>query len=310
MRRAYHPGVTAPRPLPAPVKAALGAGVAMALMLATEAALRVAGVPDPGLYSGDPAWLWMLRPGLDRELPGPAGSFRVQTNALGLRGDPPPDAGPWTLVLGCSTTFGWGVSGDAAWPARLAVALGEPVVNGGVPGWSTVQAVRGAGAWMDQQPSRVILAYGVRDAWPAPRPDAAARPTPALLLTHLGRLVQGLAHPRSGAGPAATGRPPDTGTHRVSPADFARNTRWLVSRAADAEVVLLWFPQADPREPWRTALEGVGSVVAPSLPRGSFFEDDPVHLTPAGHDALAGLVAGVLSAPAGPAPGGTAPGPR
>ena len=109
--RAYHHRVSAPRPLPAPVKALLGAGLAVAVLLGVEGGLRLIGQPDPGLYMGDPAWVWTLRPGLDREVPGPAGPFRVQTNALGLRGDAPPSSGPWVLALGCSTTFGWGVEG-------------------------------------------------------------------------------------------------------------------------------------------------------------------------------------------------------
>lgn len=301
--------MSAPRPLPAPVKALLGALVAVLCLLACEGGLQLAGIPDPGLYAGDPAWLWTLRPGLEREVPGPEGPFEVRTNALGLRGPPPPGAGPWTLVLGCSTTFGWGVSADEAWPARLAERLGEPVVNGGVPGWSTVQAVRGAGPWLDAGPSRVILAYGVRDAWPAARPDAAARPTHPILLSHLGRLMGGLARGGEVAA-ASTAVPPETGTWRVEPAAFADNTRRLVHRAGDAEVVLLWFPQQTPRDAWREALGTVGPVLAPALAAEAFFETDPVHLTPAGHAALANAVAEALSGGAAPAPGGTAPPPR
>lgn len=296
--RAYHPIVNAHRPLPAPLKAALGAGITAVLLLGLEAGLRVAGVPDPGLYQGDPAWLWTLRPGLDRELPGPDGTFRVRTNALGLRGVAPPVDGPWTLVLGCSTTFGWGVEDGEAWPARLGTMVDTPVVNGGVPGWSTVQAVRGAGAWLDLAPTRVILAYGVRDAWPAPRGDAAARQTHPLLLSHLGRALRGFSHPRADA--ASAGRPAETGISRVPPADFARNTRALVERAGDAEVVLLWFPQAEPRTDWRAALEGVGRVIAPELPQSAYFASDAVHLTAEGHALLADAVARSLSGAGSP----------
>lgn len=301
--------MSSPRPLPAPLKAALGALVAVLFLLACEGGLRLIGVPDPGLYAGDPAWLWTLRPGLDRAVPGPDGPFRVRTNAQGLRGPPPPAEGPWTLVLGCSTSFGWGVAEEEAWPARLAASLGEPVVNGGVPGWSTEQAVRGAGDWLAAGPSRVILAYGVRDAWPAPRPDAAAHRTHPVLLSNLGRLLGGALRREAPAGPGAA-PPAETGMWRVDPASFADNTRQLVARAAPAEVVLLWFPQQTPRTDWRRALEDVGPVLAPALPASAFFADDPVHLTAEGHAALADAVAAALSGAAAPAPGGTPPAPR
>lgn len=305
--RAYHPEVTAPRRLPAPVKAALGAAVAAGLLLFVELVFRLVGFPDPGLYEGDPAWLWTVRPDLDRTLPGPDGPFRVRTNALGLRGRAPPTDGPWTLVLGCSTSFGWGVEDDEAWPARLEAALGTPVVNGGVPGWSTTQAVRGAGAWLDAGPSRVILAYGVRDAWPAPRADASARRTHPLLLSHLGRALRGLTREGTGAAVAPAVRPEDTGTSRVPPAAFAGNTRALVARAGDADTLLLWFPQAEPRDAWRAALEEVAPVLAPELPGDAFFAADPVHLTPAGHASLARAVAQELTSGGAPAPPGRPP---
>ncbi|MEC8425069.1 MAG: SGNH/GDSL hydrolase family protein, partial [Myxococcota bacterium] len=289
------------RPLPTPVKALLGAGVAAALLAALEGGLRLLRVPGSGLYAGDPAWVWTLRPDLDQEVPGPAGPFRVQTNALGLRGDPPPAVGPWTLALGCSTTFGWGVETDEAWPARLEHIIGSPVVNAGVPGWSTAQAMRGAGPWLDLGPSRVILAFGVRDAWPAHRTDAAARPTHPLLRSNLVRLFRGLVGQEPGR-QHATPLPPETGTWRVAPADFKRNMQDLIDRAGDAQVVLLWFPQQKPRTPWRKALEELGPVLAPDLPASAFFEDDPVHLSPAGHAALADFVARGLSGTAAPAP--------
>ena len=309
MSGAYHPEVSPPRPLPAVVKAALGALVSVVLLGASEVLLRVAGVPDPGLYEGDPAWLWFLRPDLDRDVDGPTGRFHVRTNADGLRGVGPPESGAWTLVLGCSTTFGWGVEGQEAWPAQLSDRLGEVVVNGGVPGWSTVQAVRGAGRWLDAGPDRVVLAYGVRDAWPSARPDAAAHRTHPLLSSHLGRLVRGLIDPRpTGAAPTAV--PPETGIWRVSPEDFADNIRQLVARSGDAEVHLLWFPQQTEREAWRQALEDVGPVIAPRFMRTDFLPDDPVHLTAAGHDKLAATVAEAINAEAGPARTGTPPAQR
>lgn len=69
----------------------------------------------------------------------------VQTNALGLRGEPvsrekAADAYR-ILVIGDSFAFGFGVEDDEALPPRLAAELslarsGTEVINAGVPGWS------------------------------------------------------------------------------------------------------------------------------------------------------------------------------
>lgn len=246
----------------------------------------MADLPDPGLIEGDPAVVWWLRANLDRDVPFGDGSFHVTTNELGLRGDLPPAEGPWTLVLGCSTTFGWGVEVDKAWPARLAADLGEPVVNGGVPGWSTHQAVLGAGRYLDLEPTRVVLAYIVRDAQAARAPDARSRPTPLLLRTSLARLL-------AGARPA-TQQPPAGDTTRVPPDAYAANLRILVRMAAPAQVVLMAFPQRQPATAWVDAMKSVGPTLDVSLASGDFFPEDPIHLTAAGHRHLADLVASAL----------------
>ncbi len=276
---------------------AFGALVVAALLALVEAGLAVAGLPDPGLFEGDPATLWTLRPELDREVRGPAGPFRVRTNALGLRGPPPPEAGPWTLALGCSTTFGWGVEAEEAWPAALARLLDEPVVNGGVPGWSTEQARRGAGRWLGLRPDRVILAYIVRDAQAAAIPDERVPPTPWPWRTHLGRLLAGLRAPRGVAGPDPVAE--DPARSRVPPPRYAANLDALVAAVGDAEVVLLAFPQPAARAarmgPWVAALTSRGwPALAPRLSDDSFFADDPVHLTAAGHRRLAEALAAAI----------------
>lgn len=280
--------MTAPRSLHPLAKAALGASVALAFLAAVEGVLALLDVPDPGLFEGDPAELWFLRPNLDREVPYPAehSRFHVTTNDLGLRGPPPPPSGPWTLVLGCSTTFGWGVDDDETFPADLAKALGTPVVNGGVPGWTTEQAIRGARRWLDLHPTRVILAYIVRDAWPARIPDAEVPPTPFPYRTHLGRLLLGLR-------PSLTQDriPTDAQTYRVPVHRYEANLRTLETYSGNAEVVLLAFPQLHPASDWIAAMRRVGRTLTPTLQRTDFFEHDPVHLTPLGNHHLATVVA-------------------
>ena len=84
------------------------------------------------LYDGDPGVMWWLKGELDlAEVHVEEGtSFSVKTNSLGIRDGLMPVASPWVLAMGCSTTFGWGVEADQAWPAVLEKELGVPVVNG------------------------------------------------------------------------------------------------------------------------------------------------------------------------------------
>lgn len=272
--------------IPTWMKPILGGIVTIGLLGLVEGGLRLAGLPDRGLYDGDLVWAWTLRPGLDRPVPGGEGSFRVVTNSLGLRGDPPPADGPFTLVMGCSTSFGWGVAATEAWPARLAAESGAAVVNGGVPGWSTAQARRAGATLLALHPTRLILAFGVRDAQLAPQEDAVAQPTPPGAQLSLIRLLRGLRP----AAPAAAG-----GVARVSPAQFAENLRALAVAARPAAVYLMVFPQPTPLTAYIEAARSVGPTFAPEMPASAFFTTDPIHLTAAGHAALAQTAAAALS---------------
>ena len=266
--------------LPDWMKPIVGGLVAIGLLGLVEGGLRLAGLPDPGLYKGDLVWSWTLRPGLDRAVPGPEGDFVVTTNALGLRGPLPPEDAPFTLILGCSTSFGWGVAAEAAWPARLEAASGAWVVNGAVPGWSTEQARRSGAALLALRPQRVILAFGVRDAQAAARPDAEAQPSAPAASFALARALRALvARPAQVAPP---GGPP-----RVSPARFAENLQALAAAARPAEVWVMVFPQPTPLRDYIDAAAQIGPVWSPVLPARDFFATDPIHLTAAGHAHLA-----------------------
>jgi len=275
------------------LRASLGLLTAAVLLLLCEGGLALLGLPPAGIYTGDARTVWWLRPDLDVSQPFPLEevSFPLQTNALGLRGPMPPESGPWTLALGCSTTFGWGVAAEAAWPSVLSARLGEPVVNGGIPGWSSHQGVLGAERYLDLGPSRVVLAYIVRDAQPALRPDADSTPTPLLLRSHIARGLAALLQPAPGT---QTGFEASLPTSRVPPAAYGHNLRHLIAaaEARGASVTLLAFPQVEPAEPWRDVLAGAGRPLrAPTLPSSAFFARDPIHLTADGHAQLAALLA-------------------
>lgn len=265
---------------------------ALGLLGGAELCLRLVGWPDPGLYAGDPGSVWWLRPGLPpREVPFPEGSstFTVRTNSLGFRG-PEPTPGAW-LCLGDSTTFGWGVEEDEAWPAQVAALRGEPVINGGTPGYSSFQGLARLDHALSTRPARVILAFLVRDADAAPVPDhlRRARTAPDL---HLLRALTRARGQRSAG-------PPTGPSLRVPPEQYGKNIHQLITRtqAAGAEVAVLAFPMQRPPEAHLAALEagllretpGV-PLLRPALPADSFFPNDPIHLTPEGHRRLAQAV--------------------
>jgi lysophospholipase L1-like esterase len=251
------------------------------LLGGAELALRLAGWPDPGIYAGDINSIWWLRADLDREIPFPeeGTSFNVKTNALGFRGEQTPNA---IACVGDSTTFGWGVSVEEAWPARLAEHLGQPTVNAGVPGYSSFQGLGTVGRLLATEPDTVVLAFLVRDAQLGARADHLSRPAPARprLLDALTVLI----HRDAPTAPRTAVR---------VPADKFRENLVAMTElleAAGVEVRLLAFPMVDPPEEHLQVLRELGAKEA-ALDRQNFFDNDPIHLNAEGHDTLARLVA-------------------
>ena len=263
--------------------------MASLILLVAEAGLWLLNVPDRGIYDGDPATVWWLKPTLDRQLTHPDGhTFHVQTNALGLRGSLPPDSGEWILALGCSTTFGWGVEAEESWPHLLSDGINVPVVNGGMPGWSTHQAKQRLAQWPEslKKPSAVILAYWVRDAQLAPQADVHAQPTPWPFRLQLGRLVAGALRGQQRA---------QAVTERVSLADYADNLIELKRHFPSQSIYGLFFPQQDPRPEYELALaEQTTLLELPNFSTDLFFDADPIHLTADGHQTLADALSNQL----------------
>lgn len=67
------------------------------------------------------------------------------------------------LALGDSLTAGYGVPPEAAYPAQLAELTGWKVINGGVSGDTSAQALARLPALMDQQPDLVLVSIGGND---------------------------------------------------------------------------------------------------------------------------------------------------
>lgn len=108
---------------------------------------RVAPPPDPRtpargdekeiMLHGNPWLLWELQPGKRVEQGRP-----VTVNDQGFR-DPPrgPKQGPRAMVFGDSSVYGFGVADEDTFAARLEAATGAEVINAGVPGYSSFQAL-------------------------------------------------------------------------------------------------------------------------------------------------------------------------
>lgn len=149
-------------------------------VVGAEAALRAIGWPkiDDGAEFAHRQVYWVSDPNLHEEpmLHKELGSsFPVSTDKNGLRApihdEQKPPGVLRVMTLGCSTTFGWGVSDAESYPARLEALLHEAgyenveVINGGQPGYTSFQ-----GRWLwdtvlnRYDPDVVLLGYIVQDA--------------------------------------------------------------------------------------------------------------------------------------------------
>ncbi len=146
----------------------------------TEAALRILGWPsidDVSVFEHNDVY-WIQDPNLDKKAFShreTEGSFEVSTDENGLRAplhSTKKEQGVFRILLmGCSTTFGWGVDDEETYPARLQALAEEAgyekieVINGGQPGYTSFQ-----GLWFwDEVASAydadlVILGFVVQDA--------------------------------------------------------------------------------------------------------------------------------------------------
>jgi lysophospholipase L1-like esterase len=126
------------------------------------------------LYRAHPELIWTLMPSavLDDRY---RGFVKAHTNSLGLRGEELSEGGGQlkVLCLGDSITFGLGLPDDETFPVQLAGELeacrdaptGQVVVvNGGVPGWSSVQGRRLLDRFRAWDPDVVVFWFGINDS--------------------------------------------------------------------------------------------------------------------------------------------------
>lgn len=138
------------------------------------------------IYQPHPELIWTLRRSDVLQVEGFRG---IRTNAQGLRGSElPGPRGPdelRVLCLGDSVTFCLGLPDGSTWPERLAEALERTpevsgkkitVVNGAVPGWSSIQGMRLLDRLDEYDPDVIVFWYGLADASPMRElPDSMVR---------------------------------------------------------------------------------------------------------------------------------------
>jgi lysophospholipase L1-like esterase len=203
--------------------------VAAAALLALELSCRLVPSPDPlappagggpdVMLKGNPWLLWELAPGTRREL-----GVTVGVNPLGFRdAERPPKSGPRAMVIGDSSIYGFGVEDRETMPARLEAATGVPVVNAGVPGYSTFQALNALRMrGLDLEPDLLIVAT----LWSDNNFDAFV--DRELLASYAGWQASGTGRARALLGRSALFRRLDW-TLRVAPrAERARKVGWTI----------------------------------------------------------------------------------
>jgi len=238
---------------------------ALLLFGVAEIVLRVLGWPEVTTAFEHNEPFWVVDPDLHSyEMPHNEEntSFQVSTNSDGLRTSievTDPKKSLRIMTLGCSTTFGWGVSDVETYPSRLQTLLTEAgystveVVNGGQPGYTSFQ-----GSWLwdsvleDYKPDIVLIGYIVQDARKAAYSDksqAILQGDNRFLKDNLLYRSKGYLALRYGMGKVQVqakerSSQDDGGVYRVPPEDYVVNLRSLTQKIkkTGAKPVLFGYP--------------------------------------------------------------------
>jgi len=249
---------------------------------------------------------WEFRPsctGLLRDVP-------VHTNAAGLRGpELREDGSIRVLALGDSTTFGWTVPDDEAYPPRLERVLNRAsdgtryqVLNAGVAGYTSYQGLvylreRGLGL----KPAIVVIGFGFNELYRLGDDETRLARERLVLpvlrlndfLVERSRLYRWLSWEASAAARSRL-------DYRVAPERYGENLREMtrLARGHGARVVLLDFfarPLVDaPERKFPEKLAAVSAELEAPLVVYYGPRLDVVHPTSAGYGILAHDIADSL----------------
>ena len=297
---------------------------ALILFGVTEVVLRIMGWPEVTQAFEHNEPFWVVDPDLKAySMPHneESTSFAVSTNSDGLRTSievMDPKKTLRVMTLGCSTTFGWGVSDADTYPSRLQYYLTEAgygnveVVNAGQPGYTSFQ-----GDWLwdslldDYKPDVVLVGYIVQDARKAAYSDksqAILQGDNRFLKDNFLYRSKGYLALRYGMGKAQIqakerSSQDEGGAFRVPPEDYVDNLRSLIVKikTSGAKAVLFGYPLE--RTGYTEQHRLILSVAAQELKVGHFdpqpqmeksasearlyFARDKGHANTAGNDQIA-----------------------
>lgn len=213
----------------------------------------------PEVFLKDKGLLWRLRPGRTITSEFFEGkTYRI--NRQGFRGnDFAPVEGEFRIaVLGNSCAFGWGVTEEGAFSARLRSLLnresipGAAVYNFSVPGYSSFQGVRNFDRYVrPYKPDILLVTFAWNDQWLAAnnRPDKDIRMPPRVVIDLQNLLATFRFYRAFKQGILSILPPPERGWRdnvlsRVSLDDFKHNLAELIAAAktVGTRVVLLTSP--------------------------------------------------------------------
>ncbi len=142
-----------------------------------QVVIHLGNQPGQIMFEPDADRFWRLKPGLEIPDNGDKRWSGRISNSLGFRNREFERTGPRHVYriacFGDSTTFGFGVAQQDAWPSRLEMSLNRirgkksfQVINAGVPGYTSFQGLTYMRKELpDLRPKLVLATFGNNDGW-------------------------------------------------------------------------------------------------------------------------------------------------
>ena len=219
----------------------------------------------------DEKLVYRLKPGLDMQainftLPKEEREqkrWHYNANAEGWRGpllhEKPPGV-KRIVVLGDSTSYGWGLSEEESWPYLLQQYLGEgwEVFNRAVPGYTTYQGEILAQSELEElQPDYVTISFGANDSMPYPMREEEIALSVGSRLGSARSFFDRFAITRLLAMWLA---PRGELTQRVPPAEYSSRLRKIIEAADAVGAASILLGLCDTAEPYTRQLGALGQL--------------------------------------------------
>lgn len=189
--------------------------------------------------------------------------WHYNANAEGWRGPlthPRPEGVKRIVVMGDSTSYGWGLSEEESWPAQLQHYLGEgwEVFNRAVPGYTSYQGEILARTELKKlQPDYVTISYGANDAMPYPLREEEVAAAVGSRLNTVRSVLDKLALPRLLARWLV---PERELTRRVPPAEYSERLQNIAAQARELGSASLALELCQPDDRYHEELGALSSL--------------------------------------------------